>query len=142
MHQTQNESLCKKHKSLYSLQCYRVCTILSVFKVLLGFPSKKISPDSLKESIILLIIDAEIPAFFMIVHWETLFLSCWIFWPILVCEQLSLAPCYTQSWYYHYHLNLFTCGVIQTGFMYLSKHVDDLSTIHQWLKLLFRCCVW
>lgn len=42
-------------------------------------------------------------------------------------ESFQDAPFYTQSWYYRYHLNLFTCGMIQAGCMYMLKHVDGIK---------------
>lgn len=62
-------------------------------------------------------VDCEIPKFFTILHWVTLFLNCWTicpvnFWQIgklqwiLAFDQLSLSGCSidTQSWHYHLFL--------------------------------------
>ena len=62
----------------------------------------EISPDSLYLLMILWTVDGEIPRFFAIVRWETLFLNCWTIsarsfslngdpLPIMACEQLSLS---------------------------------------------------
>ena len=118
------------------------CTILSVFKVL-GFQSNKISPDSLKESIKLLIVDAEIPAFSTIVHWETLFLNCWM-WTTSLFKVLPFIPNHdtVYLWYNPSRLNMLkhVDGIKFRMSVYLQKSLKCVS-LRSLRPCMFNICV-